>query len=407
VNALQSLLMAPTTSEARLTREVSAAAAGDRQAYARLVDDTRNLVTAISLSIVRDVATSEDVAQEVYLQAWQGLQRLRNPASFLPWLRQLTRNRAHDEARRRARRRSEPLDYGTGYDSGHGAGDDRHRDPRPDAGAQLIAVEEQAALAAALDELPDAAREVVTLYYREGRSVAQVAGLIGLSDVAVKKRLSRARELLRADVLDRLGEAVTRSAPAAAFTAAVLGAITAGAPATASAALLGKTGGALGGVGKAGALLAKAGGVSLAAKLLGVLGGVVGGALGGALGVIGGVRKIARRARDDEERRALARFTIVNVAAVIVGALAMPLGHALWPGGPGLFAGFSSMWIVITLSYTLWLPRITARRHALERAEDPHAAARQRREARLSMIALAFGSLVGYGTCAAALWLSR
>jgi RNA polymerase sigma factor (sigma-70 family) len=378
VSAVQSLVMQPAAAETLLARDVVAAGEGDRVAYGRLVDSTRNLVTAISLAIVRDLPLSEDVAQEAYLEAWQGLGRLRNPTSFLPWLRQLTRNRAHDQLRRRARQATIELDA-------------EHRDPRPDARTQLIAVEEQAALTAALDELPDDAREVVTLFYREGQSVTQVAALLGMSEVAVKKRLQRAREQLRAATLARLGEALDKSAPAAAFTAAILGAITAGAPATATAAVL------AGNLGKAGSLLAKA---PLAATLASAGAGIFAGALGGALGVVIGLRKIWRRARDDEERRRLVRFGIVNVAVTTVGAAAMPLGHYLVPNGIGVVCGFALFWIPMTFDYLVWLPRIVARREALERAEDPTAAARQRRERRLSWLGYLGGTLVGGGTVA-------
>ena len=79
---------------ASVERDVMAAAGGDALAYARLVEQHQNLVSSIALAQVRDVAASEDVAQEVFLLAWAGLPRLRNPRSFLPWLRQLTRNRA-------------------------------------------------------------------------------------------------------------------------------------------------------------------------------------------------------------------------------------------------------------------------------------------------------------------------
>ncbi|MCU1280172.1 MAG: polymerase ECF-type sigma factor [bacterium] len=372
------MVMQPSASEALLARDVVAATQGDHIAYGRLVDGTRNLVTAISLAIVRDLALSEDVAQEAYLEAWEGLGRLRNPTSFLPWLRQLTRNRAHDQLRRRARQATTALD-------------DEQRDPRPDARTQLIAVEEQSALTAALDELPDSAREVVTLFYREGQSVAQVAALLGMSDLAVKKRLQRARDQLRAATLARLGEALEKSAPAAAFTAAVLGAITAGAPATATAAVI------AGNLGKAGSLLAKG---PLAATLASAGAGMFAGVLAGGLGVVIGLRKVWRRARDDDERRELLRFGIVNVAITTVGAIAMPLGHYLVPNGIGLILGFALFWIPMTFDYLVWLPRIVARREALERDEDPTAAARQRRERRVSWLGYIGGTLAGGGTVA-------
>jgi RNA polymerase sigma factor (sigma-70 family) len=360
--------MQVSASEALLGADVMAAARGSREAFGRLIDATRNVVTSISLAIVRDVSLSEDVAQEAYLEAWQGLKRLRNPTSFVPWLRQLTRNRAHDQLRRRSRQPIKEID-------------DQLRDPKPDARAQLIDAEERAALTAALDELPAASREVVTLFYREGQSISQVAQLLDMSEAAVKKRLERARECLREATLKRLGEIVSMSAAGAGFTAAVLGALATGAPSTASAAVLVK----------AAPLVAK---TALGGMMLGVLGG----ALGGVLGVLAGVKKEWCRARDERERDELRRFAIVNASMAFVGAFLMPLGHWLSPKGLGVALGFFAFWAPMVRNYLVWLPRITARREALEREEDPNAAQRQRREHLRHRLGLFGGSVIGIGT---------
>jgi len=368
----------PSALEVRLARDVQAASKGDREAYGRIVDGTRNLVSSISLAILRDLPLSEDVTQEAYLEAWRNLRRLRNPASFVPWLRQITRNRAQDLRRRRARQRVVDLD-------------EEQQDARPSARAQLIAAEEEAALIAALDELVPSAREVITLFYREGQSIGQVAVLLGMSEAAVKKRLQRARDQLRQATLGRLGESLIKTAPTAALTAAVIGALTTGAPATASAAaVLGKLGGVKSAVSTA-----------LLGKLGGAAAGIFAGAVGGILGVLSGLRKERDRARDDVERRALRRFAIVNVAIVALGTVAMPLGHHLAPNGAGLALGFLLMWVPMTLNYSAWLPRIVAPREALERLEDPAAEARQRGERRLSWLGFVVGSVMGGGTVVA------
>ncbi|HEX4459651.1 MAG TPA: sigma-70 family RNA polymerase sigma factor [Polyangia bacterium] len=372
--------MVLSATETRQAGDVVAAAAGDRAAYGRLVDGTRNLVCSISLGIVRDVAASEDVAQEVYLAAWQDLGKLRNPASFLPWLRQLTRNRAHDVVRKQIRVRQRSA-----------AGDTAALvDPRPDAGAQLVAREEQAALVEALTQLPEAAREVVTLFYREGRSTVQVAELLGISEAAVKKRLQRAREDLRAATLQRLGESLERSAPAAAFTSTVLAALVTGAPGTAAAAKIGLTATA----------------TSVGGKLAA---GIVGGALGpllGVLGVAGGVWLVMRRATDEQERRALRAFGALNsLLMLIFAALVPPSARILH--GYGILAWFGVAYSTIGYNFMVRLPRISAPREARERAEDPLAAARQRRERRRRVIGCVLGGVCSLGTIVWMLWLTH
>src|SRR3546814_19508394 len=79
--------------------ELPAAARGDRDAYGRIVGACQNAVTAVALAITRDVPASEDIAQHAFLAAWQNLTRLQHPSSFLPWLRQITRNLARDHLR--------------------------------------------------------------------------------------------------------------------------------------------------------------------------------------------------------------------------------------------------------------------------------------------------------------------
>ena len=209
-----------------------AAARGDRDAFAALVNETRSVVSAIALSIVRDAELSRDIAQDVFLSAWRDLGELRDPNSFLPWLRQLTRHRAYHVLRTERRRGRRITADDTDVLMA------RAVDPAPHAGAQMLADEERQLLATVLDELPDETREVVILYYREGESTAQVARLLGISEANVRQRLTRARARLRSNLLDRFGMAARHSAPDAAFTAAILTALAVGAPVASSAATL-------------------------------------------------------------------------------------------------------------------------------------------------------------------------
>ena len=79
-----------------LERELPAAASGCQHAYGRIVLASQNTVTAIALAITRDRQASEDIAQEAFVKGWQQLHQLRSATSFLPWLRQITRNLARD-----------------------------------------------------------------------------------------------------------------------------------------------------------------------------------------------------------------------------------------------------------------------------------------------------------------------
>ena len=358
--------------DSQVQAQVRAAARGDQEAFARLVDATRTLVCSIALAILRDVEASRDVAQDVFLSAWRDLRKLRNPASFLPWLRQMTRNRAHHVLRDRVRSRRVISDADVDDLMAAAA------DPRPGAGEILLADEEKRLLAEALEALSDDSREVVTLYDREGRSVRQVADLLGLREEAVKQRLTRARSRLRREMLDRLGETLQRTAPGATFTAGLMTTLALGAPASAAAA----------GFGTAAKL--SSGGF---AKLAVLLGGAALGAVGGILGVVGGALPLLARARDEQERRGIRLY----IAAGITATVAAAAGLSFSPGPLSLGLTMLLFYSILMALIFGWLPRVTARRLAAELAEDSGALERHRRERRMQLLGAVLGFIFSVG----------
>jgi RNA polymerase sigma factor (sigma-70 family) len=195
--------------------DVLAARRGDPTAFARLVHSNTSAVCAITTAILGNPSAGEEVGQEVFVCAWQGLSKLEDPDRFGSWLRGIARNRAREALRSKVSRREIAGEALTGV-----------ADPAPDPGERLDGERQEAALWAALEGLDDDHREVLVLYYREGRSVGQVARQLELPEPTVRKRLSRARERLRDDVQDRLDQRLSHSAPkVAAFVAAVCAAL--------------------------------------------------------------------------------------------------------------------------------------------------------------------------------------
>lgn len=316
-----------------LQRDLPAAAGGDQQAYGRIVVACQNTVTAIALAITRDVAASEDIAQEAFLKAWQQLDRLKNAASFLPWLRQITRNLARDYLRANHGRplSGEAAEIAIGMAA----------DPSPSPAEQLLLTEEEIAATDIISALPEDSRETLLLFYREGQSSQQVATLLGLSDAAVRKRLSRARSSVREEMLKRFGEFARASAPGAAFAVTISSALMVAAPGASAATLIGAS--ALGsGAGKVGA-----GGLGASAVnggvTFGALGSVLGGQMhivlpaliGGMLGAYVGGLCLLRFAETAEERRQIRGFVFMNTATAAVFSIGMLILTALvtqkWP----------------------------------------------------------------------------
>lgn len=354
-----------------IDRHLPAARRGDRQAFAALVTATQSMVTGLALAVVRDIQHSEDIAQEAYVRAWQRLHHLNSAGSFLPWLRQITRNLARDHLRRGLIR---PGDNGGGSSTEL----ELEISAPSHAGSEEVALrdEQDRMIREALEELPAECREVLTLYYREGQSSRQVSRLLGLSDAAVRKRLQRARSGLRERVEERLGVALLASGPGMAFTASVGAMLTATSPPAAAAV-------AMGAGAKGAAKLA--GTVSLGA-LLGLAGGVA--------GVVLGLRGWIRTSNDPEELEGLLRIRRLGIVAVVLAVVGLTIS-AFLPGWLPATAVFVLFLTALGWQQMVMIPRVLAARHARQREVDPDAARRQLRQRRLAWLGMIVGALSG------------
>ena len=83
-----------------LTGLLQSCSQGDRAAFRRLYDLTSHRVFGIVLSILRDRAVAEDIAQEVYVQIWRSSAENGTPTSnTLAWISAIARNKAIDRLR--------------------------------------------------------------------------------------------------------------------------------------------------------------------------------------------------------------------------------------------------------------------------------------------------------------------
>ncbi|MFP7723663.1 RNA polymerase sigma factor [Lysobacter sp. A3-1-A15] len=365
-----------TDVEAVISQHLPAAAQGDARAYGRIVAACQNPITAIALAIVRDVPASQDIAQDAFISAWRHLQRLQNPSSFLPWLRQITRNLARDHLRARVRGGG-PVDDAEGVI-------EAAADPGLDPLQQAMADERQAMAVELISALPEDSREVLLLYYREGQRSQQVAALLGLSDAAVRKRLSRARATVRGELLARFGEFSRSTAPSAAFASAVTTALLLASPPAAAAGLL---------------TVGAAAGAKTAGKLLLGAAGSIGFALVAAIaGVYLGLRRQLRGAIDTAERHALIRSAVVCALASVGFAVGITVVAARSDGWQWPVATTAVFMATVLWQSMVVQPRVLRRRHAHEASLDPSGAARRRRrEKAIAWLGAVVGVTAGTG----------
>ena len=153
--------------------------------------------------ILKNAAEAEDVMQQAYVNAYANLRQFDRRASFATWLTRIAVNEALARARKRGR--YQPIDDGDG--TGNIVPVPASDNPEQEA----FTHEMRGILEAAIDELPDGLREVFMLRDVQGLSTAETANSLGVSEDAVKKRLSRSRAALRRHLFERVGITATQS----------------------------------------------------------------------------------------------------------------------------------------------------------------------------------------------------
>lgn len=178
---------------------VRACQRGEPGALDALVRATYADVYALAYRLVRDRDEAADVTQEVFVRVMRSVVGFRGESAFGTWLHRVTVNTALTMLRKRSRR---PL---PGREAFGMPGDESvHTVVDPDVGPEERAerAELLARAEAAVAALPESSRTIVVLRDVEGLSTAEVAAATGLTETAVKVRLFRARERLRASLTD-------------------------------------------------------------------------------------------------------------------------------------------------------------------------------------------------------------
>jgi RNA polymerase sigma-70 factor (ECF subfamily) len=169
---------------------------GDAQAFHDLIDRHAGWLFRVAVSMVSSREDAEDLVQDTFLAASQGMTRFQERSSVKTWLRGILLNHVSKLYRSRKVRRHLSLDDNTrGTDESGGSGrsmEVESEDPNPAA-----ATESKADVQAMLQTLSDEHREVIVLREIEGLSYEEMARLLGVPRGTVESRLHRARQQLK------------------------------------------------------------------------------------------------------------------------------------------------------------------------------------------------------------------
>lgn len=180
---------------------VSLAQRGDKQAFEQLVQLYQNRVFSHCIKLSGNRDDAQDLAQEVFVQAYRSLKSFRREADFGTWLHKVTIN-IWINANRRHKLVTFSLDEPVSTEDG-----DITREVAASEDSPLERIEQEETLGLVRKSLMNLApefRAVLVLRDMEGYSYEEIAKFLDCSLGTIKSRLNRARKYIRDDLLKHL-----------------------------------------------------------------------------------------------------------------------------------------------------------------------------------------------------------
>jgi RNA polymerase sigma-70 factor, ECF subfamily len=178
--------------------------AGERRLFHDLIRPCERSIYLLLVSLLKNEAEAEDVAQETAIKAYLNLRSFRGDSQFRTWVLTIARNEGLGRLRKLGARREDSLEADS---------DDQTGDYTPailtswrEVPAEALERKELGAiLRKAIEGLPEIYRNVVLLRDIEELDVRESAAALGITEGAVKVRLHRARALLQRALAPQLG----------------------------------------------------------------------------------------------------------------------------------------------------------------------------------------------------------
>lgn len=169
------------------------AAAGDAEAFTRLVEEHYMLIYRTAYKWCGRREDAEDIAQDVCVKLPEKLSSYRGESKFTSWLYRITINTAKDYGRAKGRVSRQEVAFVEGFDA---ASDE------PGAEEQLAAAQAYQHI----HTLPEGIRDAVLLVFGEDMNHKQAAEALGCAETTVSWRIFQARKLLKPLMIERQGK---------------------------------------------------------------------------------------------------------------------------------------------------------------------------------------------------------
>jgi F-type H+-transporting ATPase subunit beta len=180
--------MGETDDQSDLPALVTGAQAGDSDAYAAIVQRFQAMALAVGQGMLGDAHLAQDAAQDAFIDAWQSLRTLREPAAFAGWFRRIVIK--HCDRQLRAGKREWPMDEARDLPDEISLSD------------SVEAIYARGRVQAAMNVLSRRQQQLADLFYLQGYSQQDIVSALDLPLSSVKKGLFLARKRLREEMHD-------------------------------------------------------------------------------------------------------------------------------------------------------------------------------------------------------------
>ncbi len=157
---------------------VLAVFAGDKAAYEKLYDRYAPLVRAVCYDMTGNLADAQDLAQDVFMRAYEKLEHLREPGLFGKWLVGIARLRCREWRRQRLRSQNKNV----------GLNDAQAAASNPSDNSRIELLREM------ITKLAEKERLALHTFYLQGNSAEAARRIMGLSRSGFYRVLERARK---------------------------------------------------------------------------------------------------------------------------------------------------------------------------------------------------------------------
>ncbi len=164
---------------------VAASKNGDQDAFAQLVQRYQRRIFNLVYRMLQQYEEANEITQETFLAAWQGLPAFRGDARFATWLYRIAYNCSLKQLEQR--KRDKALQVALEAEQGNSAGID----------TELDVHDRQALIQEHLSQLPAKYRIVLILRHLQDMTYEEIAEILTMPIGTIKTHLFRARNLLK------------------------------------------------------------------------------------------------------------------------------------------------------------------------------------------------------------------